>query len=132
MAELLNLRTLIREKENEMREATRRIQEAKKVLPGLYAALHSLGGNNDESEFIESHASGSGRQDRILRLLAQTSQQLRPVEIARALNDDPTAIRTMLHYAKQKGLVVEENGYYQIPRIEAEPQKVEERELECA
>lgn len=109
------IRQQVEEIEEEMANARRILQEASQYLPRLYQAMALLAAEDGEEIYIPLMGEGASRTDRILHTLAEAKRPMRPIEIARAMNDDPKAIRTMLVYAKRRGLVQDHEGHYYVP-----------------
>lgn len=101
--------------EEQMAKARRMLQEASQQLPRLYQAMALLAAEEGEDMYIPRTGEGASRTDRIIHTLAEARRPMRPIEIARSLNDDPKAIRTMLVYAKRRGLVQDHEGHYYVP-----------------
>src|SRR5258708_5946439 len=80
--------------EEEMDKARRKMQEASQHLPKLYRAAMLLEADENDMPYIPHYGHGASRTDRIMRVLSEIDRPMRPIEIARALNDDPKAIRT--------------------------------------
>lgn len=108
------LKAQIEKIEEEMDRARQKLKEASEHLPKLYRAVFMLDNNENDTYYIPLYGHGASRNDRIMRLLSESEYPLRPIEIAKALNDDAKAIRSTLVYAKRRGLIDDYNGRYYI------------------